>query len=125
MFELTVQAKFSAAHAITIRGRREPLHGHDFRVTATISGPDLDGDGLLVDFHAVERALRDLVGPWNNRTLNEIPPFDRLNPTAENIARHIGEQLAARLAPMLPRSAAVTSVRVGEAPGCAAAYRPG
>lgn len=121
MYELSIDAVFSAAHAITLAGAREPLHGHDWRVTVTIGGPTLDRDGLLCDFHAVEEALRGVVAPFHNRTLNDTPPFDRTNPTAELVARHIADRLAA----MMPTEAQIISVRVTEAPGCAATYRPG
>jgi 6-pyruvoyltetrahydropterin/6-carboxytetrahydropterin synthase len=124
VFDLTIESTFSAAHAIVIAGRREPLHGHDWHITATISGPALDHDGLLCDFHAVESALRELIAPFHNRNLNETAPFDRLNPTAENIARYLATELAARLAPLLPAGAAISALRITEAPGCAAIYRP-
>jgi len=120
MFELTVETTFSAAHAIAIRGEREPLHGHDWHVTATLAGETLDDDGLLCDFHEVERALREITDPLRNENLNETAPFDELNPTAEHVARHIGEQLAEAL----PDGVRLASVRVTEAPGCAATWRP-
>ena len=123
MYVLTVESVFSAAHAIVIRGEREAVHGHDWRVTATIEGPELDGDGLLCDFHAAEGALREITGRFHNRSLNETAPFDAVNPTAENVARHIGETLASRLA--LPDGVRVAGVRVTEAVGCAAAWRGG
>ena len=120
-FEIEVETTFSAAHALRFRGAREPVHGHDFRVTVRIGGGDLDADGLLFDFHEVERQLGEIVGPFRSRDLNATPPFDRVNPSAEEIARHIATSLAARL----PATAAVLSVRVTEAPGCAATFRPG
>lgn len=125
MFEITVQTEFAAAHALSIGGKREPVHGHNWHVTVTIAGPRLDGDGLLCDFHAVERALREITGPMNNRDLNQLAPFSGpkgTNPSAENVARHIAERLAAALE--LPAGARVARVRVTEAPGCAAAYFP-
>lgn len=123
MFEISVQAEFSAAHAIVIGGKREPVHGHDWRVTATVASGDLDQNGLLCDFHDVERALRSITSPMNNASLNDLPPFrDGLNPTAENVARHIGDRLVATL--RLPAGARLASVRVTEAPGCAATYTP-
>lgn len=122
MFEITVEATFSAAHAITVRARREPLHGHDWHVTAAIRGAALDADGLLADFHGVERALREIVAPFHNRTLNDVPPFDRVNPSAEQVARHVGQRLAGALEGVLPAGARVASVRVTEAPGCAATW---
>jgi len=119
-FEIEVETAFSAAHALRFRGDREPLHGHDFRVTVTIGGGELDADGLLFDFHEVERHLGEIVAPFRNRDLNVTPPFDRINPSAEEIARHIAVRLAGRL----PAPARVERVRVTEAPGCAATFRP-
>ncbi|HBS28686.1 MAG TPA: 6-carboxytetrahydropterin synthase QueD, partial [Phycisphaerales bacterium] len=72
----------------------EPLHGHDWRVTVTVAGETLDDDGLLCDFHTIEEALEDIVRPFHNRNLNEVAPFDRLNPSAELVAKHIAERLS-------------------------------
>jgi 6-pyruvoyltetrahydropterin/6-carboxytetrahydropterin synthase len=138
VFHLELSTTFSAAHALRIASEREPLHGHDWHVTATISGPDLDADGLLVDFHAIMHDLESIVRPFHNRNLNEVPPFVTLNPSAELVARHIGVELAARLAARLSgpdqtagsdhpkqgagRTAVVSRVRVTEAVGCAAVW---
>jgi len=118
LFQLRIESVFSAAHAIAIRGAREPLHGHDWRITAIVQAPSLDADGLVCDFHALERSLRDITGRFHNRNLNEVPPFDRVNPTAELVAKHIADELGKTV----PRNAAVRSVTVTEAPGCAATY---
>src|SRR5262249_19695130 len=124
VFEIAVQTEFAAAHALSIGGVREPLHGHNWHVTVTLSGPTLDEDGLLCDFHTVESALRDLTSKFNNRTLNELPPFDgAVNPSAENVARYLAEELRSQLEPDLAPHAAIASVRVTEAPGCAATFR--
>ncbi len=115
---LTLETVFSAAHAILLQGEREPLHGHDWRVTVRIGGETLDAEGLLVDFHKVQHDLREIVEPWHNRSLNEVEPFDRINPTAELVAQTIGE----RLTKTLPDGVRLVSVRVTEAVGCAAEY---
>lgn len=120
MFELSIEARFSAAHAIRIGGCVEPLHGHDWQVTVTVSGASLDGDGLLCDFHVVEESLKSITGRFHNRNLNDTSPFDSINPTAERVAQHIADALA----PMLPAHTRLVSVRLTEAPGCAATYRP-
>jgi len=121
-FSITVEHEFCAAHAITIAGTREPLHGHNFHVWVTVEGATLDGDGLLCDFHTVQTALKDIVDPFTNRNLHDCPPFTSLNPSAENIARHIGDELHRRLGSALGPHARVACVRVSEAPGCVAAY---
>ncbi|QOJ00571.1 MAG: 6-carboxytetrahydropterin synthase [Phycisphaeraceae bacterium] len=121
MFEIEVQSEFCAAHALQIGGVRETLHGHNWRTVATLQGPSLDSDGLLCDFHTVQELLHAILAPFNNRSLNDAPPFDRLNPSAENVARHIHAELSSRLAG-LPGDVRVASVSVTEAPGCRATY---
>ena len=120
MFELTVDRIFSAAHAILIGGVREPVHGHDWRVRVTVAGPDLDDEELLCDFNALEGSLDRVIAPFRNADLNRTPPFDRVNPTAEAVARHIAE----RVATDLPAGVRLACVALTEAPGCEAVYRP-
>lgn len=83
----------------------------------------MDQDGLLVDFHALERSLAEIIAPFHNNDLNRTPPFDLVNPTAEHVARHIAESLAARIdAEARARGVRVVSVSVTEAEGCVAMY---
>lgn len=119
MYELSIDTEFAAAHAIVMGGVREPLHGHNWHVTITVGGERLDADGLLCDFHLVESRLREITARFHNRNLNEVAPFDTLNPTAELVAQHIGESIAA----VLPPGVRLVSSRVTEAPGCAAVWR--
>lgn len=123
MYEITVEADFSAAHAIIIAGTREPLHGHNWHVVVTIAGHALDNDGLLCDFHTVEDVLKNLIEPFHNRNLNEVAPFSRVNPTAELVAKHLGDELAAALNTALAPAAWVAAVRVTEAARCRATYQ--
>lgn len=128
MYQVSVETEFCAAHAIVLGGEREPVHGHNWRVTVTVAGEGLDSEGLLLDFHALERLVAEIIGPFKNRDLNTTPPFDRVNPTAEHVARHIAEGVSGGLAALRtgaehPRLR-VDSVRVTEAPGCAVVYRP-
>jgi 6-pyruvoyltetrahydropterin/6-carboxytetrahydropterin synthase len=123
MFEINVEAEFCAAHALLIQGVREPVHGHNWRVTATLAGSRLDDDLLLIDFHAVEAELAAILAPFRNADLNRTPPFDGINPSAEAVARHIGDTLNRRL-PDGPDRPRVVAIRVTEAPGCSVVYRP-
>lgn len=135
MYFLELTTTFSAAHAILIKGWREPLHGHDWQVTVTIAGERLDGDGLLVDFHDVQAHIEKVIAPFRNANLNDCEPFvSGVNPTAERVAWHIAESLSARLQTHVadkPKTKAkasapirVSRVRVTEAVGCAAVYEP-
>jgi len=121
MYELTLTDEFCAAHAIVMGGEREATHGHNWRVTVTVAGAELDGDGLLCDFHALEKTLRGVVDLFRNADLNATAPFDSTNPTAELVARHLGERVAAGL----PAGVRLVRAAVTEAPGCEAAYVPG
>lgn len=127
VYELTVQSEFCAAHAIWIRGEREPVHGHNWRVSVVVSGHELDEDGLLCDFHEVERALSGAIAPWQNRSLNDLAPFAPdgrgLNPTAEHVAREIARAVDDATRDTLAGRGGVASVSVTEAPGCVATFR--
>lgn len=118
MYTVRVERTFCAAHAIEMAGTREPLHGHNWRVEVALGGASLDGDGLLVDFHAVEAALAEVLRPFDNRCLNDVAPFDRINPTAELVAQFIAVSMGARV----PHTVRVLSATVSEAPGCTATY---
>lgn len=120
MFEIEVSHRFSAAHAVTVGGIPEELHGHDWRVTITIQGPDLDHEDLLVDFHAVESSLKTAISPFAGRTMNGVPPFDVIHPTAERLA----EFVAGVVHPNIPSGCRIASVAVEEAPGCIARWLP-
>ncbi len=104
-----------------MQGQREETHAHVWRVRVSVRGGRLDSDGLLCDFHELEARLDAVLAGLRDRDLNETPPFDRVNPTAENVARHVAETLAATL----PDGIAVSRVGVTEAPGCTATYWPG
>ncbi|MEQ9460715.1 MAG: 6-carboxytetrahydropterin synthase [Phycisphaeraceae bacterium] len=122
-YAITVRTVFAASHALRLaNGDTEPLHGHNWDVLAEVSAIDLDRMQAVMDFHDVQNALADILKPWNNRHLNDCPPFvdGTLNPTAERVAWAIAQQLIAAM----PEGVQVTSVAVGEAPGCTAIYRP-
>jgi 6-pyruvoyltetrahydropterin/6-carboxytetrahydropterin synthase len=119
MYEISIEREFCAAHAIEMRGVQEPVHGHNWHVTAVLAGRDLDADGLLTDFHQLERQIDGILEPLHNADLNATPPFDAVNPTAEHVARYIAESLAEIVAD----GATVSRVSVTEAPGCTATYR--
>lgn len=128
MYEISVETEFCAAHSLTIAGQREPVHGHNWRVTVCVAGPKVDEDGLLLDFHALEGVVAEVIGPLKNSNLNQTTPFDVINPSAENVAGHIFERVEKAI-PELTRGGLgtpqirVVSVRVTEAPGCAVVYR--
>ncbi|MDX9910715.1 MAG: 6-carboxytetrahydropterin synthase [Phycisphaerales bacterium] len=124
MYEISVHGEFCAAHALSIAGVREAVHGHNWRVTLVVSGEELDPDGLLCDFHTIERTLREVLRPMNNQDLNSLAPFDKVNPSAEHVARYIYDEMHVRLDEALAPHASVSRVSITEAPGCVATFRP-
>ena len=121
LFIIDAHVNFALDRGLPDVGMQE---AHGRKMVLVCTGPSLDDNGLLCDFHAVESALHDICAPLNNTSLNEHQLFDGVNPSAENVARLIGNRLADQLRPVLPTGTGVTAVRVTEAPGCAATYRP-
>lgn len=121
-YEVKVEGGFAAAHAL--RGYGDPcerLHGHNFRVTAVARAPELNPVGIALDFKEFRARLDEVLGQLDHQNLNELPPFDERNATAENIAAYIFEQLA----PRLERTGAQLSrVTVEESAKYAASFIP-
>ncbi|MFQ5807512.1 MAG: 6-pyruvoyl tetrahydropterin synthase family protein [Phycisphaerae bacterium] len=122
MFEVSVSGRFAAAHQLRLSGGTlEPLHTHDWRVTVTFAGSKLDGTGVLLDFAEIQPRVDELLATLHDRRLNDLPAFARRNPSAENVALHIAEQLGQGL----PTGVRLRCVEVEEEPGRVARYRPG
>jgi 6-pyruvoyltetrahydropterin/6-carboxytetrahydropterin synthase len=118
-FEITTTREFSAAHQLRLYdGSLEPLHGHNWRVKVTVAADKLDSIGVVMDFHELERIVDAIVVPMHNRHLNDLTAFEQLNPSAENVAWHIGQAVK------LPAGVRLVSVEVWETAGNSAVYRP-
>ncbi|MFW6457120.1 MAG: 6-carboxytetrahydropterin synthase QueD [Planctomycetota bacterium] len=122
MYELMLKTHFSAAHRLReYEGQCENLHGHNYHVEVVLAGDELDESGMLIDFKKAKGFLKEVMGRLDHEYLNEVEPFDQLNPTTENIARHIAEVLAA----LLPEGLRIGRVTCWESEKCAARYIPG
>jgi 6-pyruvoyltetrahydropterin/6-carboxytetrahydropterin synthase len=120
-YELFIQADFSAAHQLRdYKGKCERLHGHNWRIDLRLAGDRLGAEGLLLDFTEAKRILGEVLERFDHRYLNEVEPFDRLQPSSENIARTIAEAVAERF----PAGVRVVSVTAWESDRCAATYSP-
>jgi len=120
-FEITTTRGFSAAHQLRLYdGSPEPLHGHNWRVKVTVAAPRLDAIGVVMDFHELERLVDAVIKTMHNRHLNELPAFGErgLNPSAENVALHVGRSLR------LSDGVSLVSVEVWETDTNSAVYRP-
>ena len=97
-YTLKVLTDFASAHSLRgYPGDCQRLHGHNWKVEVEVRASALDDIGMAIDFKAVKQAAREVGGLLDHRYLNDIAPFDRLNPTAENIAAWYHGQLVERL----------------------------
>ena len=125
MFEVCVEHTFAAAHQLrNYRGKCENLHGHNYKVQVAMEGEELAFNGLLFDFADLKKALRGVVEYLDHKFLNELSPFDSVNPTAENIAKFICEEVQKSLADPPGNGARVCQVRVWETETSFATFRP-
>ena len=124
MFQVSVDESFSAGHALRgYKGKCENPHGHNYKVRIILEGPDLDSIGLLFDFTHLKRVIRNIVEGVDHKYLNELKPFDVLNPSAENIARHIYDESSKQMQKNA-NGAEISSITVWESDVTAATYRP-
>jgi 6-pyruvoyltetrahydropterin/6-carboxytetrahydropterin synthase len=100
-FTVRVEARFEAAHYLReYRGISEPLHGHSYKVEADLAarGGGIDSDAIAVDFISARQKLEHLAKKLDYGCINDVPPFDAINPSAENIAQWFHRELSAAIA---------------------------
>lgn len=122
MYEISVRLHFDAAHALRgYKGKCERLHGHRYEVVVAIMTPGLNEIGLAYDFADLKRQVGEVIDRFDHQNLNELSPFDKLNPSAENIAHYVSAQLQAQLGKIQGR---IAYVEVWESPENRVVYRP-
>lgn len=123
MFEVSVQRTFAAGHALrNYHGKCENVHGHNYRVQITVNGEQLDPNGLLVDFLELKRLTDQVIEYLDHRFINDLAPFDVLNPSAENIAKYFYDRVSSGLKDAVP--VRISEVRIWETDTSSAVYRP-
>jgi 6-pyruvoyltetrahydropterin/6-carboxytetrahydropterin synthase len=124
MFEITVDESFAAGHALRgYKGKCENVHGHNYKVRVTLQGPELDNVGLLYDFVHLKKVIQSVIRELDHKFLNDFPPFDTVNPSAENIAKYFYDQ-ASRQMTQSPNGARISQITIWETDTTAATYRP-
>lgn len=89
---------FSAAHAIRGHTRGcQNLHGHNYRVRVHLRAGRLDHLGMVLDFADLKEMMQEILGPFDHRVINDIPPFDEKNTTAELFSEYVFQEVARRL----------------------------
>jgi 6-pyruvoyltetrahydropterin/6-carboxytetrahydropterin synthase len=123
MFEVTVEDTFAAGHYLrNYRGKCENPHGHNYRVRVTLQGHELDRAGLLLDFKDLKEALRPTVDRLDHQMMNDLEPFTKLNPSAENLAKFFFDDVNARLKAATDGRVCVKNVTIWETDTTTARY---
>ena len=120
MYEVNVKTGFSAAHQLRLYdGKYENLHGHNWSAQVTVEADELDAMGVGIDFVKLKQMVEEFLKKLDYQNINEIPPFDELNPSAENIARWLFLKLKDQVGSQTTR---VKRVEICEMEGCGASY---
>jgi 6-pyruvoyltetrahydropterin/6-carboxytetrahydropterin synthase len=115
MFVVTVQAHYDSAHFLrNYQGKCERLHGHRYVVELALATEQLDRAGIAFDFVDVKKHLRALADHLDHNNLNDLPPFDTVEPSAENQAKYFYEEMRRRLPQRMAE--AVVYAKVWETP---------
>ncbi len=124
MYRISVKQHFDAAHFLRgYRGKCEALHGHRFRVAVRVRAFRLDDIGLVYDFTLLKEQLGKVLADYDHACLNDVAPFDEVNPSSENIAETVFRRMEAELAEA-GAPVALASVEVWESPESSATYSP-
>lgn len=120
VFEVYVETHFSAAHALRgYPGDCARLHGHNWIVRVSVRCRELDDTGIGIDFRVIKGHVKDVLQGLDHCNMNEIEPFTEVNPSSENIARHLYREISRRINSEAVR---VSKVLVSETPGAGASY---
>ncbi len=99
MHRISKDFTFSAGHAIRGHtGGCERLHGHNYRVRIHLGAEELDELGMVMDFADLKAMAAEILGPFDHQVINEIPPFDERNTTAELLSEYVYREVEKRLA---------------------------
>jgi len=122
MYEIAVEQDFDAAHFLRgYQGKCEAVHGHRFRVVVKVKASGVNDIGIAYDFAELKQHLGDILSRFDHTCLNDMPPFDKINPSSENIASTIYDELKLKLA---GAPVSISGVEVWESPQSGVAYSP-
>jgi 6-pyruvoyltetrahydropterin/6-carboxytetrahydropterin synthase len=122
MYRVSVTRHFDSAHFLRgYAGKCEALHGHRYQVRLAVESDRLNDIGLAFDFTILKKELDAVIEKYDHHLLNDVPPFDGINPSAENIAATIYKELKFR---MEKAPVAISEVEVWESPDSSATYVP-
>lgn len=120
-YEVMVAEEISAAHQLNnYHGNCANIHGHTWRIELYISGNKLDEIGMLIDFRQAKSVLSEVIKRFDHQFINSIDPFNQINPTAENLASYVYNQVK-----LLLPDYNITKVKVWESSSSCVCYSEG
>lgn len=120
MYELSIETNFSAAHQLRgYGGKCERLHGHNWRVNVYVTAEKLNEIGLAIDFHELKKIAEEIISPLDHSCLNDLFPFTEINPSSENIAKWIYDNIKKKIS---GRNIQISMVTVWESETTSATY---
>jgi 6-pyruvoyltetrahydropterin/6-carboxytetrahydropterin synthase len=97
-YQLKVVTDFASAHTLRdYPGACSRMHGHNWKVELEAIATELDDVGMGIDFKVMKQAAREVCGRLDHQYLNDLEPFKKINPTAENIAAYMYKEIAAMI----------------------------
>lgn len=97
-YTVKIVTDFAAAHSLRgYAGDCARVHGHNWKIEVTASASKLDDVGMSIDFKDLKAATKQVLDKLDHYNLNDIPPFDKINPTAENLSQYLYSELSQRL----------------------------
>lgn len=98
MYTLSVEKTISTAHQLrNYEGPCARIHGHNWKIRLEVQSATVDEVGIAIDFAVLDEKLWQVIGPFDHQMINSVPPFDNINPTAENLVKYIYDQLRNKL----------------------------
>ena len=123
MFELKTITQFGAAHQLrNYKGKCENLHGHNWKIEVYVKGEELEKDGMLIDFKIVKDKTEEIIERFDHKFLNDLECFSEINPSSENIAKYIYEELEKEIS---DKRVKVSRVTAWESDNACATYSVG
>lgn len=120
MYHLTIHTHFAAAHnLLNYDGDCENLHGHNWKVEATVTTETLDTSGLGIDFKILKKRTNNIMDRLDHKYLNDLEPFKNISPSSEHISKYVYDELVIALQEF---DVCVAKITVWESDNACASY---
>ena len=111
MYRLSIETTISAAHHLKdYQGNCSMMHGHNWKIQVEVNSNKVDNVGMVIDFKDLKDITWQVVGKFDHQVFNNIPPFDKLNPTAEHLSKYFYHEIEK----LLPENVKMDRIKLWE-----------